>query len=220
MLNEQVKGEGEVEKKALEIGALHGIIVDGPMDVELSAGPVQSVIVEAQPNIAALLNTEVKDGIWTITTSKGFSTKKPFVLHISVPEIDMVEVEGSGEVNGNGVFTTDALHMEVDGSGSIMIECEARAVDASVSGSGNIRVTGSCTSLELEVGGSGDIDARGLRAVDARAAISGSGDIALQATGVVDASVNGSGDIEVHGSPADVRRNVTGSGEVRTMPGQ
>jgi len=217
IFGEHVRGQGDVEKKVLEVGTFHGIIVDGSMDVELTHGPLQSVVVEAQPNIAALITTEVRDGIWTITTSKNFSTSKNLIIRISAPMIDVVEIEGSGDVNGTNMFPGDAIRLGIDGSGGIDMAYDAKSLDASISGSGSIRITGSSTSLKLEVGGSGDIDARELRAVDARADISGSGNISLHATGVVDASVNGSGDIIIHGSPVDVRRNVRGSGEVRAV---
>lgn len=217
LFGEHVRGAGDVEKKTLTVASFHGIVVDGPMDVVLAQGPVQSVVLEAQPNIAALVTTEVKDGTWTIATSKNFSTYKTFVVRISAPTIDVVEVEGSGDVKGTGRFTGDAIRLEVDGSGGIVIACDMKTIDASVSGSGNIRISGSCTSLKVAVGGSGDIDAHGLRTVDARADVSGSGDIALNATGEVDASVNGSGGITIHGTPVDVRRNVVGSGDVRTV---
>ena len=217
IFSEHVRGEGDVERKTLEMGAFHGIIVDGSMDVELTQGQVQSVVVEAQPNIAALVTTEVKDGIWTITTSKNFSTSKILVLHITAPMIDVVEIEGSGDVNGTNAFSGDAIRFGIDGSGGIDMACATKSIDASISGSGSIHITGSSTSLKVDVGGSGDIDARELRTVDARADISGSGNISLHATGEVDASVNGSGDIIIHGSPTDVRRNVRGSGEVRLV---
>ena len=220
LTGEHVRGAGDVEKKTLEIGAFHGIIVDGSMDVVLTQGPIQSVVVEAQPNIAALITTEVKDGIWTIATSKSFSTNKNLIVHISAAMINKVEIEGSGDVNGTNVFSGDAIRLGIDGSGGIDMAYDAKSIDASISGSGSIRITGSSTSLTVAVGGSGDIDARELRTVDARADISGSGDISLNATGVVDASVNGSGDIVIHGSPVDVRRDVDGSGEVRTVGAQ
>lgn len=214
---EFIRGAGDVEKKTLEVGAFHGIIVDGAMDVVLTQDPVQSVVVEGQPNIAALITTEVRDGIWTITTSKNFSTNKTLVVHISAPAIDVVEIEGSGDVNGTNAFAGDAIRLGIDGSGGIDMAYDARSIDASISGSGSMRITGSTTSLKVAVGGSGDIDAHELRTTDARADISGSGDIAIDATGVVDASVNGSGDITIHGTPSDVRRNVVGSGSVRTV---
>jgi hypothetical protein len=73
-----IKGEGDVIKKPLTVDAFHGIVLEGAADVVITQAATQQVEVEGQPNIAALVTTAVKDGIWTVGTGRAsYSTNKP-----------------------------------------------------------------------------------------------------------------------------------------------
>jgi len=210
-----VKGTGVPEKKALTVTAFHGIVVQGSVNVQLTLSPTQQVQVEAQPNIAELIVTEVKDGIWVIKTSKCYSTDKIFTVHIAVPTIDVVSIQGSGDVVGTGEFTATELKVDVQGSGDLRLATAAKDVRASVQGSGDITLSGTCGMLYAAVQGSGDIKAGELKTTSAKAEIEGSGDITVQASETLDANVQGSGDVKYRGRPTKVNSNVQGSGDVK-----
>lgn len=212
-----VKGVGEVVKKSLTVEALHGIALEGSMDVVLTQGAVQSVEVEAQANLIELLETDVKNGIWTIETKDGFTTNKPFIVHITVPMIDEVSVDGSGDVTCNGTFRSEDMRLAIAGSGNITLNFESKEASAAIAGSGDMTLTGTCTKLSVAVAGSGDVNARALKAADASVDIAGSGDVTLDASQSLEASIAGSGDVSYKGSPAHISRNVMGSGEVRSL---
>jgi hypothetical protein len=216
---DHVKGEGEVVKKQLTVDAFHGIRVESAMNVVLTPAATQAVEVEAQANIAELVTTEVKNGIWIIATSKDYSTTKPFIVHISAPLIDVVRVEGSGDVKSEGSFTASDVELTIEGSGNLTYACAARSVRIEVDGSGNVQLSGTTTRLKTSVQGSGDVMAADMKASEATVDLQGSGDAAISASESVDASVQGSGDVVYSGKPARVNRNVSGSGEVRPAGG-
>lgn len=212
-----VKGTGNVAHKSLTVEAFHGIVLEGSLDVRLTRGGTQAVDVEAQANIAELVQTTVKDGIWRITTSKCYQTDKPFIVHITTAMIDHVQVLGSGDVTGTDAFDVEKAVIGVKGSGDVDLVFNARSVEASVMGSGNIKLGGSTGTIDCSVEGSGDVKASGMKATTANATMMGSGDIELQATARIDANVTGSGDVRYVGDPPEVHGNVTGSGEVEPM---
>ncbi|MBL0044789.1 MAG: hypothetical protein IPP33_10485 [Flavobacteriales bacterium] len=45
---DHVKGTGNVEKKSLTVQSFNGIAMEGSMDVVLTRGPTQSVVIEAR----------------------------------------------------------------------------------------------------------------------------------------------------------------------------
>ncbi len=172
--------------------------------------------VEAQANLVDLVTMEVRNGIWTIGSGdKGYSTDKPFVVHITAPRIDHVAIEGSGDVKAMGGFSAEDVTLSVEGSGDLSWESTAKRIHASIQGSGDIRLSGSCDMLNASVEGSGDINAKGMTASAATASTSGSGDISVNTGGELSAWIQGSGDIVYQGKPASVHSNVSGSGEVR-----
>ncbi len=214
---DHVKGVGAVVKRTVNVAQFHGIDVQGSIDVVLTQAPSQSVEVEAQANLVDLVTVEVSKGTWTIATSKGYSTDKPFIVHISSPLIDQVEIHGSGDVKSESTFTADNVRLGVEGSGDIVLAYNAKSVTADIQGSGDIKLSGSAQTLTASVEGSGDINAKNMTAETAAVSTAGSGDITVNATGSLSASIEGSGDILYRGKPANINRSVAGSGEVRSL---
>ncbi len=211
------KGVGPVVKRSLSVDALHGITVEGSMDVVLTQGAQQAVEVEAQANLIELLETKVINGVWEIGIKDGYSTDKPFIVYITAPAIDRIHVDGSGDVSSKGTFTTDAMDLAVAGSGNITIDFNSGKAKVDIAGSGDMVLSGTCDKLTVGVAGSGDVDARALTTSDASVDIAGSGDVALHASKSLEASIAGSGDVSYKGAPARISRNVIGSGEVRPL---
>ena len=188
-----VKGSGNVQVEERAVGDFHGVSVFGSPDVHITVGGAPSMTVEAEDNILELITTEVKGGILEIGSEKSFSTRKPILVTLTVPELRSLKVLGSGDIVAEGV------------SGDLFT--------ATVKGSGDIKVAGAVQRVEVDVLGSGDIKLFGLEAVDGQATVKGSGDIDIQASGTLNLSVLGSGDIEYRGG-AEVHKEVHGSGDI------
>ena len=212
-----VKGTGEVVKRTITVDAIHGIKVMGSMDVILTQAATQSIEIEAQANLIDLVSTTVRNGIWYLDTEKSYSTSKDFVVRISAPNIDLVHIDGSGDVKAMSRFSGDDVELGIAGSGNMTMEYAAKSIEASISGSGTIRLSGECTALKAAIAGSGDLIATKLNAGSAEAAIAGSGDISLTAQESLHASIAGSGNVTYTGKPTSIHKDVVGSGEVRTM---
>ena len=210
-----VKGTGPVIKQALNVEHFHGIVLEGAMDVRLTMSKAFSVEVEGQENIIGLVTTEVTNGIWHIATKEGYSTDKPFVVHIGIPSIRRVSIEGSGDVVGQGEFGTELMELGIAGSGNLTLSFSAETTRAAIEGSGDMRLSGKGGTMDASIAGSGNMDASTLVVIDLKAEIAGSGDITADATGKVNAAIEGSGDIVLMHQPAHIKKRVEGSGDVR-----
>lgn len=209
-----IEGEGPVERRTVQVPPFQEVLLRGSLDVVLVPESPAGVVVEARSNIADLVEVVVEDGRLTLSVSEGYWTRKPVVVHVTVPALDRIEVEGSGHITGKGIWRADALELAVRGSGDLELAVEARSVSASVAGSGDLTLRGSTEELNATVKGSGDIAAKELTSRRATVSVEGSGDIAVHATEHLAATVHGSGDVRYAGTPATVERNVNGSGDI------
>ena len=91
---------------------------------------------------------------------------------------------------------------------------KGKQFDALLPGSGVLRVSGTVDRLDATLGGSGDMQLENLIARDARVAVPGSGRLQVHATGLLRATVAGSGAIFYRGDPSSVTQSVTGSGVI------
>jgi len=214
-----VTGTGDVVKRTITVADFHGIELEGAMDLELTPSEERSIVVEAQANIADLVSTEVKNGVWHLTTTQGYTTNKTFIVRVSLPAIDMLAIEGSGDVKSTGTFHVNEFALSIGGSGDVTMDLEGQGVTVSSAGSGDVKLGGSCKKLQVTVAGSGDVNAKTLQSAEAAVSVAGSGDVAVNTSEELDASIAGSGSISYVGSPAHVRKDISGSGEVRSIGG-
>ena len=120
------------------------------------------------------------------------------VVEAAVPELTGVVVDGSGNVEADGI----------DGG----------ELDVVSDGSGDVRLEGTVERLAVDVDGSGDADLAGLDAREAHVFVGGSGEADVSAVERLAVEVDGSGDVRYHGDPA-VTQQIDGSGELSRARG-
>ncbi len=173
-----------------------------PGKLYITQGSPQKVELQGDREVLQEIETEV-DGNRLIIGKEGkwfdwdWNDNDRITVYITMPEVEGLNVSGSGNIIGQNVIKTDDLDLNVSGSGTLQVEIEANGdVEADVSGSGDIDLKGKCRSFESDVSGSGKVVL--------------SADIAETA----DFGVSGSGRIAASGSARSVKTSISGSGKV------
>ena len=83
-----------------------------------------------------------------------------------------------------------------------------------VTGSGEIILKGDASTVDFTVTGSGEIEATRVKASTGKAKITGSGDIDMYASEILDAFITGSGDVVCKGNQKKQKTKITGSGDI------
>lgn len=191
----------------------------GAFDVDITVGPEQSVKVIADGDIIDQVETEVRGETLHIEMDRDFSWRDyrdidTLKVEITVPALEAVRVDGSGDMEVRGVDDGD-FRAGVNGSGDIeLIDAKTASLEIDVKGSGDVEVSGSCTELTVEVKGSGDVSARSMECQSGEIGIMGSGDVSAYLSESIEVSIMGSGDVAVWGKPDKVRTRTMGSGDV------
>ena len=216
---EQVEGNGNVTRQARKVASFNGIALGLPGRLELRSGNVDSITVETDDNLQALVETRVEDGMLRIRPAKRNLNLRTRNLKIVVTarQIDRLSLGGSGTIDAD-VLRGKRLDLDVGGSGKIQIaRLDSETVTAKVAGSGDLRADGGAVrDLSVSIGGSGRVDMGKVAADTARVSIAGSGDVTVWAKNDLRAKIAGSGDVGYYGDPT-VSRSVAGSGEVRRI---
>ncbi len=190
-----VRGSGPVVTRTLDLDDIRGFVVSGSQNVVVTQGSPQEIVVEGQANLIDILSTRVRDGIWEVRFTENTRGTEDFTVFVTVPDIDQINVSGSGNISGDGDLNLDVLSI-------------------AVSGSGNVSLAGSVDEQTIVVSGSGEVSNYSLSSRQTTATVSGSGEVRVTATEVLNATVSGSGDIRYRGNPATVNQSVSGSGQV------
>jgi hypothetical protein len=216
------QSNAETEKRSVSSFSKISLRVTGKLYLK-QCSP-QSVEITAKSSTLEKIETEVKDGKLIIKFEdsnffwRGFDDNE-IIINITIPEIERLEVSGSGDILADGAIKTWELGLAISGSGDIKIaKLAATEVESSISGSGNIILAegGGAKSLSIAISGSGDIDTKGFEAKSVTVKVSGSGDSSVYATESLDVRVSGSGDVYYAGSP-EINSSVSGSGSVKKI---
>lgn len=228
------RGSGDIITEDRETKQFERIRLECSADLVISVGEALRVTVTTDDNLMDRIITEVVGRRTLVIDSEGsYRTRHGVLVEISVPDLRMIEVDGSGNVEIANL-DTETFEVILDGSGDIELEGRIKELEISVDGSGNVSadellseivfvelqgsgdidLRGEASIVEMTVQGSGDIDARRLKADEVTVRIYGSGDVKVFAAESFDGAVYGSGDIDVYGDPKDLERHVSGSGGI------
>lgn len=194
--NNTVIGSGKVASQTRSESGFSSVMLEGSADVNVTFGPTESVVVEADDNILPLIETNAQNDQLIINTRSNthITTSNPVRVTVTMKSLKGVTLSGSGNIDVSGLVGDNLL------------------VD--LPGSGNITITGTAESVNVSLPGSGSIYCDGLKTKSATVTLNGSGNIKVFASQSLEASIRGSGEIRYDGNPAKVNKSVTGSGSI------
>ena len=172
---DRIEGTGSIVTQTLNLRDFNGIAAAGADNVVISYGPEQKVEVTGHSNIISRIRTDVSNGIWYMELENGNYGRYELTYYITLPTIEKISYEGSGNIQVDGPmhvdylelvlmgscsfkgFTLNANYCQVDivGSGNCEISAE-KSLDVSIEGSGSVYYKGS-PSIKNHITGSGSV---------------------------------------------------------------
>lgn len=210
-----IHGSGPLVTEEIYIDDISSIDLRISGDVIITKGNVQKIQIEAQQNILNNIRHKVRNGKWIIKFDRNVRNHDGITIFITVPEIDELEISGSGSISSNSDFTTNDLELRISGSGSINFNADANSVDTNISGSGNINLSGSTNGLDVHISGSGQYSGYSCISNNCDINISGSGKAKVFVQDKLNAHISGSGNIYYKGYPS-ITFNISGSGSMHS----
>lgn len=188
-----VRGSGNVITESRVVSGFSEIVLMGSGDVVVDVGGAESLTIEAEDNIVALLESEVRGGRLELGSKSSISPTRAIKYTVSAVALDRVSISGSGDITATNVDT--------------------ESFEVEISGSGRVEPIGTASDLAVDIRGSGSYEGERLVAATGTVSISGSGDAFVNVTGDLDVSISGSGDVRYLGNPS-LSTSLSGSGEV------
>jgi len=112
--------------------------------VQVNCQQPASFQIEADDNLLPLVQTEVRDGVLRVSTTKGYSSDGGIVLRVTVPDLVSVKSTGAGKFQ--------------------RLKREERQIRDSLNGAATVVASGQSRSLKISSTGAGKIDAHDLLA--------------------------------------------------------
>ena len=184
-----------IDYKVVDVEPFSGISLNIGANVYLSQGETHNVRIEADEDVMNKIITEVKDEVLIIKCDKSLHSSKDINIYITMTELKLIEVNGSGDITCQDSFNSDNIAIEINGSGDVSL-------------------FGRAENQAIEINGSGDIKSFGMLSTNCAIDIQGSGDCKVNVENSLAVSISGSGDVIYKGSPV-VTTSIDGSGSVK-----
>ena len=211
-----VRGSGVVDSELREISDFTKITLKANANIYITQSDKFSVEIEAENNVIPYLTTKLRGEELVISVKRCVLTRKPIKIYISLPDLEEINLTGSGNIFGENEISVKELKLNISGSGKIDLSLEAEKLISIITGSGKISLSGNTSFHKIILSGSGIIDAVNFGTSDALVNLSGSGKCRIKVINDLTINLSGSGVVEYDGNP-DIKSNITGSGKVRKL---
>lgn len=233
-----IREEGKEVVRKIELDSFDQIEIAGSFETHIRQGEKQEIIVIGHQNIIDRLQKDVSDEKWKIKLEAGaYHPNVELEFFITLPEIEAVELSGSGEVDIENVTTKNDLDLSISGSGNLVtnevitveqnlnvslrgsgnmvVQANCENAISSISGSGGIYLEGKSIREDLIISGSGDYGSSDFESENTSVEINGSGSATVFTTKTLDVNINGSGSVYYSGNP-EVEVSGSGAGSVHS----
>ncbi|MFN8239194.1 MAG: head GIN domain-containing protein [Bacteroidales bacterium] len=211
-----VRGNGNVVKKDREASYFDGVKVSTGIDVYLTQGDKEKIVVEADENIHEYLKTEIKGNVLHIyfdnVSIRDAETKK---VYVTMKDVRSVKTSSAGDIYGETPIKTNLLEVGASSAGDIKLEVRAREVRVDISSSGNVTLTGEAEMLEADLSSAGDLEAADLVVKEANVDVSSAGDARVNVSEKLVARASSAGDITYWGNPKYIDAHASSAGGIR-----
>ncbi|MEM1328192.1 MAG: head GIN domain-containing protein [Bacteroidota bacterium] len=207
---------GSYDKTTLDIDDFSELSLSLDAVVHVRQGSPQSVEIEAKESVIENITRDVRGDRWSIGFEKNMRNTGDIKIWITVPELEEINVSGSGKIIGkNSLTASDELKLAISGSGSMQLDLTTERLSCVVTGSGRMSISGRTDEQRVNISGSGDVEGYDLEAKDCIVRITGSGSSEVNVSDDLEANITGSGDVNYKGDPR-IKSRIVGSGDIRS----
>jgi hypothetical protein len=189
--NKNVVTEDRTTKEAFTT-----IKVSSGLDLFISQGSKNKIIVEADENLQEIIITEVKNGLLKIYTEKNIWRAKARKIYVTVKDLETLTATSGAEVYAKESLKVNNLRISATSGAEINISVDANTVETNATSGADIEISGIANNYITNATSGASIDAYELHSKN------------------VTAKVTSGGDIDFKGNPKKVDKKSTSGGSI------
>ena len=209
-----VEGNGKVVEETRDLGDFDKISVTRGMNVYISQGPVQKVVVSADENLLDVIETSVSDRTLKVSCNRGIRKAESNKVLVTVPNIDLLKTTA-----GSNVFAEDTLNLKIlevksTAGSNIKLVLNAEELNVSAVAGSNIFLDGTSESFTAKANSGSNVKAGDLRAVTCDLKASSGANIWINVQKELSARVSSGANVFYYGNPETTNIEKSSGGNV------
>jgi hypothetical protein len=197
-----VTGSGKLVTNERAVGPFHALAVSSGIRATFHRGSPARVVVRADDNVIASIETKVKDGRLEVgPTGLSSCSRCTMEVDVTLPALDGVEASGGSDVRGDGLSGSKCT-LELSGGTHVQLgDSTCERLELTASGGAVVKLSGQAKQLKLEASGGVELDIRALQVKQAQVDASGGVTGKLAVSDTLDGSLSGGVQLKVKGHP-------------------
>lgn len=192
-----------------------GVKSSAGIDVYLTQGTENKVVVETDENIQEYIETSVNNGMLKIGTRKNIRRAKSRKVYVTFKELDKIEASSGSSIKGNSVIKSQNLSLKASSGAEIELEVFSQDLDIKASSGADMKISGKSSSLTAQASSGSDINAKNLLVLNCIAKASSGAEIDVNVKEKIDANASSGGEVNYYGDPTVSNSKKSSSGSVR-----
>lgn len=211
------RGSGTINQETRNVGAFFNIDVEGEYEIILQEGSNPLIAVETDENLHQYVETVVDDRTLRIRNIEKIEPSEQTRLIITYQSLESIRLGGAAKLSNQGTLKAENLHVRVDGAGVVDLSLEADEIEVRLGGAGLVSLRGNVNTQRLVLSGAGNLSAFELQSKNCNIELSGFGSAQIFVTDELEADLSGVGSIRFKGDPRNIRREVSGLGDIERV---
>jgi hypothetical protein len=187
------------------------------LDVYLSEGSENKIVVEADENLMDIIETNISNGKLTIRAERNIGRSKSKKVYVTYKKLTSIEASSGADVIANSVVKSETLTLDSSSGADLEVEVFANDLYTETSSGADMEVSGKASTLYANASSGSDINAKKLLVSNCNAKASSGADITVNVKDKLNAKASSGGDIKYYGDPTAVTKKGSSSGSVKKL---
>ncbi len=210
-----IKGNGtvKIENRTLN-QSFNAVKASQGLDVYLTQGNEESIVIEADENLHNLIKTEVKDNELRIYAEKNIGYASSKKIMITFKNISKITSTSGSDVVSTNTIHADNLELNSSSGSDMKLDVNTKTLQCNSSSGSDLKLSGKTEKLFAEASSGSDIKAADLIAESSQVKATSGADITVNTAKELTADANSGGDIKYYGNPEKVNKTDSHSGNI------
>jgi len=214
ILGPSVRGNGNVIEEQRKTGSFDEIKVSRGMNVYISQGDVQKIVVEADENLMDYIETNIEGNALKVTTSANIRNSKSKKVFVTVTDISNIHATAGSNIFSETEISANDLEVSSTAGSNIKLSVSVKNLDVSASAGANIMLEGQAENATEKASAGSNIKSEDLTVKDCSAHVSSGANIWVKVTGEMEGKASSGGNVFYYGEPASIDSETSSGGNI------
>jgi hypothetical protein len=209
-----IEGNGKVVEDTRDLEDFDKISVTRGMNVYITQGPIQKVVVKADENLLDVIETSVSDGTLKVSCNRGIRKAESNKVLVTIPNIDLLKTTAGSNVFADDTLNLRTLEIKSTAGSNIKLVLIAGELNVSAMAGSNVFLNGSSESFTAKANSGSNVKAGDLRAATCDLKASSGANIWINVQKELNAGVSSGANVFYYGNPETTNIEKSSGGNV------